>query len=269
MPSRKSDPAQQPRRSDAGAPEDASTATAGELSAADRKEQQQHKDATTIEDLALPKSIVTRLAKGVLPPNTQIQANAVLALSKSATVFINYLASHANEHTISAGKKTIAPADVFKALDDTDFSFLRDPLEAEFARFTQIQAEKRTNYRQKARAKTDDADMADASLTDRTGSAEAAAPRAKKQRVDGAASDSAGDDDAETEDEADEADDQDDQDDQDEDEDEAEAGAHQGHDEEDEDGQQGSQDEAQDEDALEERHAGDDGDEALDDDDSD
>lgn len=45
------------------------------------------------QDLNLPKSIITRLAKGVLPPNTQIQANAILALSKSATVFISHLAS--------------------------------------------------------------------------------------------------------------------------------------------------------------------------------
>lgn len=45
------------------------------------------------KDLNLPKSIVTRLAKGVLPPNTQIQATAILALTKSATVFVNYLAS--------------------------------------------------------------------------------------------------------------------------------------------------------------------------------
>jgi hypothetical protein len=92
----------------------------------------------------------------VLPPNTQIQANAILAMSKSATVFINYLASQyvfvtplrshiqrgrcsvltissANEHTFNAGKKTIAPADVFKALDDIEFGFLKEPLEAEFA----------------------------------------------------------------------------------------------------------------------------------------
>lgn len=39
----------------------------------------------------------------------------------------------ANENTVAAGKKTIAPADVFKALDDTEFSFLKEPLEAEFA----------------------------------------------------------------------------------------------------------------------------------------
>lgn len=41
----------------------------------------------------MPKSIVTRLAKGVLPPNTQIQGNAMLAMSKSATVFVNYVAT--------------------------------------------------------------------------------------------------------------------------------------------------------------------------------
>jgi hypothetical protein len=34
---------------------------------------------------------------------------------------------------MGAGKKTIAPADVFKALDDAEFSFLKEPLEAEFA----------------------------------------------------------------------------------------------------------------------------------------
>jgi DNA polymerase epsilon subunit 3 len=45
------------------------------------------------QDLNLPKSIVTRLAKGVLPPNTQIQGNAMLAMTKSATVFVNYLAT--------------------------------------------------------------------------------------------------------------------------------------------------------------------------------
>lgn len=45
------------------------------------------------QDLNLPKSIVTRLAKGVLPANTQIQGNAMLAMTKSATVFVNYLAT--------------------------------------------------------------------------------------------------------------------------------------------------------------------------------
>ena len=41
--------------------------------------------------------------------------------------------SSANEHVQNAGKKTVMPTDVFQALEDTEFGFLREPLEAEFA----------------------------------------------------------------------------------------------------------------------------------------
>ncbi len=36
--------------------------------------------------------MVHRLAKGVLPMNTQITKDAILAMQKGATVFVNYLA---------------------------------------------------------------------------------------------------------------------------------------------------------------------------------
>ncbi|KAB5580650.1 histone-fold-containing protein [Coniochaeta sp. 2T2.1] len=98
-----------------------------------KERERDREGAVTIEDLNLPKSIITRLAKGVLPPNTQIQANAILALSKSATVFISHLSNAANEWTQSGGKKTIMPADVFRALDDIEYGFMRERLEAEFA----------------------------------------------------------------------------------------------------------------------------------------
>ncbi|KAM0343344.1 hypothetical protein ACHAPU_008665 [Fusarium lateritium] len=154
------------------------------------KESKEPKEHITIEDLTLPKSIITRLSKGVLPPNTQIQANAIMALSQSTTVFINYLASHANENTVNAGKKTISPADVFKALEETEFGFLKEPLEAEFAKFNAIQTEKRTSYRQKVRAKKSDGadtDMPDTSHveTDVDGDTTlaSAGPLAKRARV--------------------------------------------------------------------------------------
>ncbi|PNP77663.1 hypothetical protein FNYG_08966 [Fusarium nygamai] len=154
----------------------------------DKDKDKEHKEHITIEDLTLPKSIITRLSKGVLPPNTQIQANAIMALSQSTTVFINYLASHANENTVNAGKKTISPADVFKALEETEFAFLKEPLEAEFAKFNAIQTEKRTSYRQKVRAKKSDGpdtDMPDTSNMETDGDTTAAStgPLAKRPRV--------------------------------------------------------------------------------------
>ncbi|KAK6212870.1 DNA polymerase epsilon subunit D [Colletotrichum tabaci] len=254
----------------------------------EKKESQTHdkmakadRDALTIEDLSLPKSIITRLAKGVLPPNTQIQANAVLAMSKSATVFINYLASHANEITVNANKKTVSAEDVFKALDDIEFGFLREPLEQEFAKYNQIQSAKRTNYRQKVAAKKGGsaaagvavgaaagAAAADASLLSNaddsamTTASSDTAPRAKKARVDDSATTVGEDvDDGETEPEE-EAEEEEDNDNEEEEADEEED------DEEDEDEEgEGSGDETQD--ALEEKGEGSDVDEALDGDESD
>lgn len=45
------------------------------------------------QDLSLPRTMIQRLAKGVLPANTSIQKDALLALSKSATVFVNFIAN--------------------------------------------------------------------------------------------------------------------------------------------------------------------------------
>ncbi|KAJ4417084.1 hypothetical protein N0V82_006366 [Gnomoniopsis sp. IMI 355080] len=132
------------------------------------------KEAITIpiEELQLPKSIITRLAKGVLPPNTQIQANAILAMTKSATVFINHLANAANEVTTLQNKKTIMPADVFRALDDIEYGFMRERVEAEFAKFNETQTTKRSAYRKKvavSRKGKGSGDGADASMAETDG----------------------------------------------------------------------------------------------------
>ncbi|KAL7944785.1 histone-fold-containing protein [Trichoderma barbatum] len=233
------------------------------------KDKGKAEDPVTIEDLNLPKSIITRLAKGILPPNTQIQGNAILALSKSATVFISYLASHANENTVAAGKKTILPADVFKALDDTEFSFLKEPLEAEFAKFNAIQTEKRTSYRQKVRASKhgpgDDTDMADTTIASEASTS--SGPRTKKARVDPSTGDDEeidaivnDDDDVDDDDDENEGD----EDAQDEEDDEEIA------DEDDEDdGGEGEASGDETQDALEERRSREEADEALDGDESD
>ncbi|PTD12792.1 hypothetical protein FCULG_00003878 [Fusarium culmorum] len=214
----------------------------------EKEKDKEHKEHITIEDLTLPKSIITRLSKGVLPPNTQIQANAIMALSQSTTVFINYLASHANENTVNAGKKTIAPADVFKALEETEFAFLREPLEAEFAKFNAIQTEKRTSYRQKVRAKKSDG--ADTDMPD-THDDSFDRPTGKAPRVEPGNADA--EEDAVTEDEVEIPEDSDD--------DEVE-------DEEDEEGEgEASGDDPQD--ALEAKEGKEDRDEALDGDESD
>ncbi|KAI9767261.1 MAG: hypothetical protein M1840_005861 [Geoglossum simile] len=95
-------------------------------------------------DYNLPRTIVQRLAKGVLPANTQIQKDALLAMSKSATV--------ANENALRAHKRTIQPKDVLDALSYLEFEGFLPRLEAELARYTEIQTDKRNTYRNKLKA---------------------------------------------------------------------------------------------------------------------
>ncbi|KAG2022077.1 hypothetical protein GB937_004171 [Aspergillus fischeri] len=91
-------------------------------------------------DYLLPRSLTLRLAKAVLPPNTAIQKDAVLAIQKAATVFVSYLASHANEATL---KRTVTPADVFAALSELEFEAFQPRLEKELEAFTEMKAGKR------------------------------------------------------------------------------------------------------------------------------
>ncbi|EGP91907.1 uncharacterized protein MYCGRDRAFT_29087, partial [Zymoseptoria tritici IPO323] len=83
------------------------------------------------QDLSLPKSMIARLAKGVLPANTQIHKDALLALHKSATVFVSYIASNSNDNAQAGGKKTISPQDVMAALKDAELEEFIPRLEAE------------------------------------------------------------------------------------------------------------------------------------------
>ncbi|KAJ5691207.1 hypothetical protein N7488_011942 [Penicillium malachiteum] len=94
----------------------------------------------SVDDYLLPRSLTIRLAKSVLPPNTTIQKDAVLAIQKAATVFVSYLSSHANDATL---KRTLAPADVFAALSELEFDSFRSKLEQELEAYMEIKAGKR------------------------------------------------------------------------------------------------------------------------------
>ncbi|KAL1586866.1 hypothetical protein WHR41_03996 [Cladosporium halotolerans] len=110
------------------------------------------KDGLGVEDLTLPKSMIARLAKGVLPANTQIQKDALLAMHKSATVFVSYIASNSNDLARMGGKKTISPQDVMSALKDAELEGFLPRLEAELKKYNDTQCDKRNSYRHRVKA---------------------------------------------------------------------------------------------------------------------
>lgn len=95
--------------------------------------------------------MVQRLAKGVLPANTSLHKDAILAMSKGATVFINYLAHAANTASLSTGKRTIPPTAVIDALAELEFESFGPRVEAELKKFNEVQTGKRNEYRRKVR----------------------------------------------------------------------------------------------------------------------
>ncbi|OLL23632.1 DNA polymerase epsilon subunit D [Neolecta irregularis DAH-3] len=117
------------------------------------KKTKESRSKVSVEDFNLPKTIVTRLAKGVLPDNTSLQKDSVLALQKAATVFINYIASTANDNTTSSGKKTITPQDVLRAMEIVELGQFVPALEKELKVFTQITSEKRAGWKKNAKEK--------------------------------------------------------------------------------------------------------------------
>ncbi|KAN0067717.1 Histone-fold-containing protein [Elaphomyces granulatus] len=150
MPSRKSNTTTAATAStDAGATSDSASQISPQTTEQQLKAQAE--GGVSVEDYLLPRALTQRLAKSVLPPNTTIQKDALLAIQKAATVFVSYLSSHANEATL---KRTVAPTDVFTALSGLEFDLFRDRLERELAVHMEAVEKKRNATREKKAAAT-------------------------------------------------------------------------------------------------------------------
>ena len=73
------------------------------------------------------------MARAITNPGASIQRDAITAWSRSATVFVNYLASTASDRAVLSGKKTVQHHDVLEALDEMDFADFVAKTEAELA----------------------------------------------------------------------------------------------------------------------------------------
>ncbi|KAG5437581.1 hypothetical protein PCANB_000616 [Pneumocystis canis] len=68
------------------------------------------------------KSVILRLAKKVLPEHTSIQKDAITALMRGSSVFINYLSAAAFDLSKLSSRKIILPSDVLRAMENIEFS---------------------------------------------------------------------------------------------------------------------------------------------------
>ncbi|OWT35983.1 hypothetical protein C362_06291 [Cryptococcus neoformans Bt1] len=95
-----------------------------------------------IGEYELPKTTLTKLAKGSIPDNVKMQQDVVLALLRGSTLFISYLTAAAHDQAIARSGRTVTAADVIKAITEMDFGpadALVPIMEQELAAFRNIQ----------------------------------------------------------------------------------------------------------------------------------
>ncbi|KAK1925461.1 histone-fold-containing protein [Papiliotrema laurentii] len=83
--------------------------------------QQQKEFTQGISEFELPKTTLTKLAKGAIPDNVKMQQEVIMALMRSSTLFINYLTATAHDQALARSGKSITASDVMKAITEMDF----------------------------------------------------------------------------------------------------------------------------------------------------
>ncbi|KAI9661501.1 MAG: hypothetical protein M1831_003023 [Alyxoria varia] len=111
------------------------------------------------------------MARAIVNPGASIQRDAITAWSRSATVFVNYLASTASDRAVLSGKKTVQHPDVLEALDEMDFADFVAKTEAELAEHRRTLTNKRTDYRNRVAAQSNENPGAKSSGDDQDGDA--------------------------------------------------------------------------------------------------
>lgn len=122
----------------------AAAAAASESSEATRNRIHKQMNYDGIESYELPKAVLARVAKAELPDNVQIRKDALLAISKSATIFISYLAAVSDELAKQNTRKSITPNDVVEGLSLMEFpEEIRTQLKKEIREFRNLEAQKK------------------------------------------------------------------------------------------------------------------------------
>ncbi|KAI5388735.1 DNA polymerase II subunit B4 isoform X1 [Lathyrus oleraceus] len=96
----------------------------------------------------LPKSIVRRVVKEKLSTcsddgDISVHKDALLAFSESAKIFIHYLSATANDICKESKRQIINAEDVFKALEETEFTEFVSPLKDSLEEFRKKNAGKK------------------------------------------------------------------------------------------------------------------------------
>ncbi|KAG5417003.1 DPB4 [Candida metapsilosis] len=84
-------------------------------------------DPVSIDDILFPRSTISKLARSITldednQNNMTLAKDSLLALQRSATVFVSYMLFHAKQVSKASGRKTVTAQDIMSALERAEFA---------------------------------------------------------------------------------------------------------------------------------------------------
>lgn len=106
-------------------------------------------DLTSIDDILFPRATVQKLAKSMLTDDgTESQMimakDSVIALQRSATVFVSHILYHARQISKDASRKTVNAQDVLGAIERAEFPGFVPEVKHKLAAYEQTKADAKT-----------------------------------------------------------------------------------------------------------------------------
>ncbi|XP_053443926.1 DNA polymerase epsilon subunit 3-like [Nycticebus coucang] len=105
------------------------------------------------EDLNLPNAVITRIIKEALPDGVNISKEARSAISRTASVFVLYATSCANNFAMKGKCKTLNASDVLSAMEEMEFQWFVTPLKEALEAYRREQKGKKEASEQKKKDK--------------------------------------------------------------------------------------------------------------------
>ncbi|EGV66006.1 DNA polymerase epsilon noncatalytic subunit [Yamadazyma tenuis] len=118
-------------------------------------------EITSIDEILFPRSIIQRLAKDILnsnDANMSMAKDSLIALQRSATVFVSHVMFHARAISKASDRKTVNAQDILAALEAAEYSGFVPEIKHKLASF---EAAVEVRKSEKAASRTEPADFND------------------------------------------------------------------------------------------------------------
>eukprot|EP00041_Stephanoeca_diplocostata_P029890 m.890972 g.890972 ORF g.890972 m.890972 type:complete len:191 (+) comp23652_c1_seq34:192-764(+) len=94
-------------------------------------------------DQELPRAVLQRLIKNVVPDGVGISRDAKIAFGVAAQIFVSYVTATSNDIAQAAKRKTLSAKDVLEAMEVMGFPDFVDPLKASLEEYKKEQQDKK------------------------------------------------------------------------------------------------------------------------------